>query len=83
MAERIHASSHAFADDPSAWSGELLARFRPGGAFGEVEALRGANRSVGGGGSLLMAAHFGFSAAFALVLAALVCLLLMVFHIAP
>ena len=34
--------------------------------------------AVGGGGSLLLAARFGFSAAFALVLGALVCLLLTV-----
>jgi len=34
--------------------------------------------AVGGGGSLLMAARFGFNAAFALVLGALVCLLLTV-----
>lgn len=41
MAERIHASSHGFSDDPGTWASELIARFSAGGSFGGTFEVRG------------------------------------------
>jgi len=41
MAERMHAASHGFSDDPGTWAQELLATYRPGGSFGNAFAVEG------------------------------------------
>ncbi|MEX1025172.1 MAG: prepilin-type N-terminal cleavage/methylation domain-containing protein [Planctomycetota bacterium] len=35
MAERIHAASYGFSDEPGSWATNLLGRYSPGGAFGD------------------------------------------------
>lgn len=41
MAERMHATSHGFTDDPGSWAEELLAAYSPGGALGDTFAVEG------------------------------------------
>lgn len=41
MAERMHATSHGFTDDPNTWAAELLAAYAPGGALGDTFSIEG------------------------------------------
>jgi Tfp pilus assembly protein PilV len=41
MAERMHATSHGFSDDPDTWARQVLATYGLGGAFGNAFAVEG------------------------------------------
>lgn len=41
MAERIHASSHGFSDQPETWAQQVLATYGPGGSGGNTFAVEG------------------------------------------
>ncbi|NOT29354.1 MAG: hypothetical protein HOP15_02765 [Planctomycetes bacterium] len=47
MAERMHATAHAFSDEPGTWAKELGAAYGPGGSFGASFAVEGLTLAAG------------------------------------
>ena len=47
MAERIHARSYAFSDEPENWASDLLGVYGPGGTFGDTFESEGINVALG------------------------------------